>query len=248
MRNALVALLVVSSVGCGPGSVAAPAKAAPSPAPTIDQVKFEPLYRSGKAIEGALGTGVSLMKFGELLQNMATEIGIAKDKATRPDEIAMVSQFGQALAMFVSSRQTWQDRDAEAAQRIWTVAIPQLQAASRLYLSDAPGAARAIESSKAEFARQAEESAAAAADSAKTVADANAHMSTAQKIERIAFKLGDVDPRVRTKACNDLAAYGAVAEDQLSQLEANVNGETDEKAREAAKRAIVAIKAAIAKR
>lgn len=247
MSNALVVVLAVFFIGCGPGSVGPPPKASASPAPTIDQAKFDRLYRSAKAVEGALTSGVNVLAFSDLLRDFATEVGIARDRASRPDEVEMVRRFDDALKTFVLSRQIWQDVSVEAAQRVWLRATPQLSSATRLYYSDTDGANKALAVAKAELARQEEEDAAAHLARAKRAADNEAQLSTARKIERAAYSLGDVDPQVRTRACNELASYGALAEDHLYQLEANVNGETDDRAREAAKRAIRMIKEAIAK-
>jgi hypothetical protein len=38
------------------------------------------VYRASKAVQGAMGPGVTYAKFGELLQGFSTEIAIAKDR------------------------------------------------------------------------------------------------------------------------------------------------------------------------
>lgn len=209
MRNALVVWLVLSSVGCGLGHKTAPAKASPSP--TIDQARFEPLYRSGKAVEGAMSTGVSLIQFSELLQNLATEVGIAKDKATRPDELAMVGRFNEALATLVLSRQTWQDSNAEDAQQIWAIALPMLQAASRTYFSDAAGAKAAIAEAEAAQTRWAQEVATRGARVQKAVVAARAEQEKLRRVEILAGSLTNPDAETRLRSCKELAKMGTAA-------------------------------------
>jgi hypothetical protein len=75
----------------------------------IDRQKFEPLYRAGKNIEGALGVGVNL-KYRELLQGFATEFSIANDKAANEAERALVKRYEEALSAYKDAGTIWEKR------------------------------------------------------------------------------------------------------------------------------------------
>ena len=228
----------------------------PMPAATIDQGKFEALYRSGKAIEGALDSGVSQAALSEGLRSLATEIAIARDKPMRPDEAEMLKRFDEALASFVSSRKAWESAGAEEARRIWAFSLPRLRSATRLYLSDANGARDALREAEAnEAAYHAEVSASAAASKAAAESARRSALDSAErarvferdsaKAEAISWGLVNVDPERRLRACRELATLGAAAEKQIGQLE--IHGLTDEDPRvvKAAREAIAAIRAKI---
>ena len=75
--------------------------------PEIDQAKFEKLYRTAKAIDAATTVGITYAKLGELLQNFATEVSIAKDLSTMQSEISMVGTYEEALGIYRDSAQLW---------------------------------------------------------------------------------------------------------------------------------------------
>lgn len=75
--------------------------------PKVDQQKFEPLYRAGKVISGAATVGVTKLKFGEMLGQFATEVSIAKDKATNQPEMNLVRTYTDALAVYQDSATVW---------------------------------------------------------------------------------------------------------------------------------------------
>ena len=78
-----------------------------APKPAIDQTKFEALYRSAKSLQGGMTVGVSYMKFGELLRGLATEISIAKDKATSSNEKELVGLYAEAFKTYQDSYTLW---------------------------------------------------------------------------------------------------------------------------------------------
>lgn len=74
----------------------------------VDKRKFENLYRSAKAIEGATAVGVNYQKFGELLQNFATEISIARDQVKSKKEKEMLTVYFDALTIYKDSATLWE--------------------------------------------------------------------------------------------------------------------------------------------
>lgn len=75
--------------------------------PKIDQKKYENLYRAAKAIEGAIAVGITYPKFGELLQNLSTEISIANDKAKSDTEKELLKSYFEVLTTFQESSTVW---------------------------------------------------------------------------------------------------------------------------------------------
>lgn len=71
--------------------------------------KVESLYRSAKAITGATSVGINYQKFGELLQNFATEISIASDKlkGTRAFQ-ELLAKYYDALTIYKDSATLWE--------------------------------------------------------------------------------------------------------------------------------------------
>lgn len=74
---------------------------------SVNKGKFDNLYRSAKAIEGATAVGVSSDKFGELLQNFATEITILNDKVTGRQEVALLEIYKTAFGIYQDSVHIW---------------------------------------------------------------------------------------------------------------------------------------------
>jgi hypothetical protein len=73
----------------------------------VDREKFENLYRAGKTIGGATSVGVNYQKFGELLQNLATEISIASDKAKSENEKKLIESYREVLSIYNDSYLLW---------------------------------------------------------------------------------------------------------------------------------------------
>lgn len=101
MRRVLALVLFLACAGCG-----------------IDRAAYEPLYRAGKDIAGAREVGVALIRYRELLQNLATEIKVAEDKATSEQERAFVSAYKDALTAFRDAETMWRAKiDLAAVSR-----------------------------------------------------------------------------------------------------------------------------------
>jgi hypothetical protein len=73
----------------------------------IDQMKFDGVYRSGKAMEGATGVGVNLLRYRELVQSFASEVSIANDRAQTSTEREMVAQYAKALKAYRDAETLW---------------------------------------------------------------------------------------------------------------------------------------------
>jgi hypothetical protein len=71
------------------------------------QAKFEPLYRSAKAMQAATGVGLSYQQLGELLQKFATEVAIAADNSETSEEKVLVAAYGEALMKYKDSHTVW---------------------------------------------------------------------------------------------------------------------------------------------
>lgn len=75
--------------------------------PKVDQKKYENLHRAAKAIAGAIAVGVNYQKFGELLQNLSTEISIANDKAKSDTEKELLKEYLNVLITYHESATIW---------------------------------------------------------------------------------------------------------------------------------------------
>ncbi len=73
----------------------------------IDQGKFENLHRAVKQIEGSQMAGVNYVKFGELLQNFATELLITKDKVKTKEEKDLLELFIKTYDTYSDSYSLW---------------------------------------------------------------------------------------------------------------------------------------------
>jgi len=73
----------------------------------IDVTKFDAVYRAAKATEAAANVGVNYQEFGKLVQNLATEVSIAKDRASTPDESNLVSMYAGVLDSYKDSLAIW---------------------------------------------------------------------------------------------------------------------------------------------
>jgi hypothetical protein len=95
----------------------------PAPPPTITQATFEPVYRASKAIQGATGPGVTYVKFGELLQGLSTEIGIAKDHQMNDLDKKLMALYDDALSAYKFSSELWKHK-INASDNVWKGEIP----------------------------------------------------------------------------------------------------------------------------
>lgn len=98
MRNSTLLLLLFLS-GCS--------RVQQAPQPQVNQAKFEGLYRAGKTVDAAVGVSVTLPKFRELVQAFATELSIAKDRASVAEERRLVDLYADALNVYRDSLALW---------------------------------------------------------------------------------------------------------------------------------------------
>lgn len=103
MRN-LLWLMTVALVACK----SAPPPSVP-PRPALDQAKFEPLYRAGKAVEGSLAVGMNALRMSELEQALSTEIAVANDRAKTEHEKDLVLAYTAALVVLHDATTFWKE-------------------------------------------------------------------------------------------------------------------------------------------
>jgi len=72
-----------------------------------DKERYEPLYRAGKQMHEAVSVGVTLPRYRELLQALATEIEIANDKARTQVEKNLVVGYRDALQTYQNAETAW---------------------------------------------------------------------------------------------------------------------------------------------
>lgn len=122
MNKSQAAWFAILLVGCGQ---AAPSQKAPSTAApvVVTQRNFEPVYRSAKGIQGATASGVTYLKFVELMQGLATEIGIAKDHTLNEADKKLLALYEEAFSHYQLSAALWKMK-IEANDTMWRGEIP----------------------------------------------------------------------------------------------------------------------------
>jgi hypothetical protein len=103
-------LITALSVSCSNSAELEPRKRTMVKQAVIDQKKFETLYRASKAVEGAIGVGVTYQEFGKLLQSFSTELSIANDRPRSPEEQQLVNRYTEALNVLVDSATVWKKK------------------------------------------------------------------------------------------------------------------------------------------
>lgn len=119
-------VIVVAVLSACSRSATTPAQQQPAPrppTPAITHATFEPVYRSAKALQGALTAGVSYVKFGELLQGFSTEIGIAKDHTLTQADKTLLDLYEQAFTDYEASATLWTLKN-KASDDMWKGEIP----------------------------------------------------------------------------------------------------------------------------
>ena len=71
------------------------------------QKTFDGVSRASKAIDSAATVGVAYQKFAELVQNFATEMSVAKDKAKSSQEVEVFKAFITALETYNDALKLW---------------------------------------------------------------------------------------------------------------------------------------------
>lgn len=93
---------------------------------SVTQATFESVYRAAKTVQGATETGVTYVKFGELLQALSTEVDIAKDhRLTGPDS-KLLALYQQALGHYAVSASLWKLKidTGDSDGSVWHGEIP----------------------------------------------------------------------------------------------------------------------------
>jgi Short C-terminal domain len=99
------------------------ATATPAPSPDeqelspkgIDKQKFDGVYRAAKSVKEATGVGVNFPRYSELVQTLATEVSIARDKASSPGEKALAERFARVAAAYRDAATLWQHKISDAS-------------------------------------------------------------------------------------------------------------------------------------
>jgi hypothetical protein len=106
-----------------------------SPETEINADTFKPLYRVAKGIEAGQETGLNRDDFGKLLQQYATELGIAKDSLRTSGEKEVFDPYSKALDIWKDSAALW---DAK-------ISMPQLRRSAEQYYESVDKASGSIE-------------------------------------------------------------------------------------------------------
>ena len=111
-------------------------------AKSVNQAKFQSLYRSAKSLIAALDTGVTYGEFSTLVKSFATEVSIGLDLASTDSERACVYSYEWALKSYQDSLDLWykENRAAisssqadEAIQARWRLARSYIKQAEQYY-------------------------------------------------------------------------------------------------------------------
>lgn len=78
--------------------------------PGIDEKKFDKVSRAAKTIEGSCMVGINYVKFGELLQNLATEVNILKDQLKTKQEGELFKIYLEVLQTYRDSAEMWKTK------------------------------------------------------------------------------------------------------------------------------------------
>lgn len=97
-----VALLVPLALGGCSGSPA-PKPVKTDPRPEV----FEPVYRVATELRSAQEVGMNRRRFGELLEKLATELSLARDKAESPKEQRVIQGYAEVLQIYKDAAAIW---------------------------------------------------------------------------------------------------------------------------------------------
>jgi hypothetical protein len=117
-------LLCVALFACSPGrDTNSVVSSTPPKPPPITTKTFEPVYRAAKSIEGAARSGVSYVKFSELLQALSTELGIARDQKLNETDRKLLTLFDEVYEHYKASSLLWHMK-IEMSDDLWKDEIP----------------------------------------------------------------------------------------------------------------------------
>ena len=97
-----VALLIPLALGGCSGSPA-PKPVKTDPRPEV----FEPVYRVATELRSAQEVGMNRRRFGELLEKLATELSLARDKAESPKEQPVIQAYAEILQIYKDAAAIW---------------------------------------------------------------------------------------------------------------------------------------------
>lgn len=122
MKRVIVGTLLLAQLACSKKEPPA-AVATPPPPPTVTTATFDPVYRAAKTIQGAIVSGVTYQKFGELMQSLSTEIEIAKDHKLNDADKKLLGLYQEAFAHYQVSLGLWTEKN-NASEKWWKGEIP----------------------------------------------------------------------------------------------------------------------------
>ncbi len=94
----------------------------------IDMKKFESVHRAGRSIEAGTRVGINQVKFEELVQNLAGEIAIARDKLESEEEKEILEIYSATLFIYQDSLALWR------AKTKYATAIERLGGTGRILI------------------------------------------------------------------------------------------------------------------
>jgi hypothetical protein len=98
---AVALLLPVALGGCSGSPAPKPVKTDPRPE------VFEPVYRVATELRSAQEVGMNRRRFGELLEKLATELSLARDKAESPTEQRVIQGYAEVLQIYKDAASIW---------------------------------------------------------------------------------------------------------------------------------------------
>jgi hypothetical protein len=94
-------LLSVTLEGCSGSTAPKPSK------PDPRQEVFEPVYRVATELRSAQEVGMNRRRFGELLEKLATELSLARDKAESSKEQRVIQGYAEVLQIYKDAAAVW---------------------------------------------------------------------------------------------------------------------------------------------
>jgi len=77
----------------------------------IAKVKYAGVSRAAKALEAGIAVGVTNPKLNDLMQNLYTEIYVARDQVSTEDEKTLLRQYEDAANVYLDSLRLWNKQE-----------------------------------------------------------------------------------------------------------------------------------------
>src|ERR1700682_5467766 len=103
MWRIIALALCLVTVGCGSSGT-------PHKQSKVTTAIFEPVYRAAKTVQGATQSGVSYVKFGEVMQQFSTELSIAKDHELNAADKKLFAHYQDAYDAYQFSKEMWSQK------------------------------------------------------------------------------------------------------------------------------------------